>query len=93
MNNIISTVLTVAVLITSANSSARWHNQSQGGSSNHGHSKGMDHSKMSESERAEMDMQDMDHSKMSESEHSQVQKNQKSKVSDKDHHSEEPHGH
>ncbi|CAC9583065.1 hypothetical protein [uncultured Gammaproteobacteria bacterium] len=75
MNNIISTVLTVAVLITSANSSARWHNQSQGGSSNHGHSKGMDHSKMSESE------------------HSQVQKNQKSKVSDKDHHSEEPHGH
>ncbi len=79
MKNTISVVLTVVVLIASANSTARWHNPSQGGSSSHGHSQGADHSKMSANEHAMMDMKDMDHSKMT------ADELLKMKMSDMDH--------
>jgi len=74
MKTTLSTVLAVVVLVASANSTARWHNPTQSGASNHGHTmekKSVDHSKMSACEHA---MMNMDHSKMSESEHADMKK-------------------
>ncbi|MDB2589474.1 hypothetical protein N9Y32_00365 [Candidatus Thioglobus sp.] len=105
MKNTISAVLTVVVLIASANSTARWHNPSQGGSSSHGHSQGADHSKMSASEHAMMNMKGMDHSKMtadellkmkmSDMDHSKMTADELSKMnmSGADHHPKDAHGH
>jgi len=95
MKTTIKTILTVVVLVASANSSARWHNPSQDSSSSHGHSmnmKDVDHSKMS---ACEHEMMNMDHSKMSASEHSKMSACDDSKIDMKDmgHHQESAHGH
>jgi copper resistance protein B len=76
MKTTLSAALAVVVLVASANSTARWHNPTEGKTADHGHSmmnmKEMDHSKMSACEHAMMNMKDMDHSKMSASEHSKM---------------------
>jgi uncharacterized protein involved in copper resistance len=76
MKTTLSAALAVVVLVASANSTARWHNPTEGKTADHGHSmmnmKEMDHSKMSASEHSkmtgcddsEMEMKGMDHSKM-----------------------------